>query len=45
MTLLADVVTASKQVTETSSRSAKIAILAELVGAENSISCSRVVGG
>src|SRR5215208_2705142 len=31
MTLLADVVTASKQVTETSSRSRKIAILAELL--------------
>jgi ATP-dependent DNA ligase I len=31
MTLLADVVTASKRVTETSSRSAKIAILAELL--------------
>jgi DNA ligase 1 len=32
MTLLADVVTASKEVTETSSRSRKIAILAELLG-------------
>jgi DNA ligase-1 len=32
MTLLADVVTASREVTATSSRSAKIAILAELLG-------------
>ncbi len=32
MTLLADVVTASREVTETSSRSAKTAILAELLG-------------
>ena len=32
MTLLADVVTASKQVTDTSSRSRKVAILAELLG-------------
>src|ERR687891_122528 len=32
MTLLADVVTASREVTETSSRSAKVEILAELLG-------------
>jgi ATP-dependent DNA ligase I len=32
MTLLADVVTASREVAETSSRSAKVAILAELLG-------------
>ena len=32
MTLLADVVTASKQVADTSSRSRKVAILAELLG-------------
>src|SRR4051812_34176207 len=32
MTLLADVVTASERLTETSSRSAKVAILAELLG-------------
>jgi DNA ligase 1 len=32
MTLLADVVAASRQVTETSSRSSKVAILAELLG-------------
>jgi hypothetical protein len=32
MTLLADVVTASRDLTDTSSRSQKIAILAELLG-------------
>src|SRR3954453_8625289 len=32
MTLLADVVTASERLTETSSRSAKVAILADLLG-------------
>jgi DNA ligase 1 len=44
MTLLADVVTASKDVTETSSRSRKVAILAELLGRLGADEVAPVVG-
>src|SRR5687767_5294350 len=44
MTLLADLVTASQELTETSSRSGKVAILAELLGRLDASEIAAAVG-